>query len=52
MRDELAEAQDVVVTGSRLPPAAVMPPPPIRVDLSPAPVKTEARLLVTFALVR
>jgi uncharacterized protein len=46
--------QDIVVTGANMSRLAAPPPPvaPVRVDINPAPVRTNARLTVTFALTK
>ncbi|MGI4730217.1 MAG: SIMPL domain-containing protein [Janthinobacterium lividum] len=45
-----SDAQDVVVTGNRVPAPPVVSPPPIVVDVAPAPVETQARVSVTYAI--
>lgn len=47
------DAQQVVVTGSRIPPvAAPPPPPPVPVKLTPEPITTTSYVTVTYAIVQ
>lgn len=45
-----AQAQAIVVTGSRIETNALPPPPPVTVKLTPEPITTTANVTVTYAI--
>jgi uncharacterized protein YggE len=44
------EANEIIVTGSRLAPPPPPPPPPITVDLTPQPIETAAQVTVAYEI--